>query len=379
MTQLAGHVLARIERRTLLRRYPRLIGWNAQGGHHGQEQQVTACRLTTDQGASGWAFTGAAHPSEERLIGTPIDQLFDPGHGTRSHALTLDLPLHDLAGRILGQPVWRMLGAHGGGTIPVYDASIYFEDLHPGGVDPGIEAVIDACAAAVAIGHASFKLKIGRGHRYMPRAAGDERDIAVTRLVRERFPTAGILVDANDGYDVDGFLRYFQAVADCGLYWLEEPFVENVADLRRLRTAVRELAPTTLIADGESRNGRLQEPQGETGKWQPGHLDELLALARDGLLDVLLPDVGALGFTAWRNYLPRIRTVGGQGSPHAWSEPFKTCYAAQLGCGLGGVPIVEAVPGSVERVDASGYRLSDGILALPEAPGFGLEIDWPAG
>ena len=91
---------------------------------------------------------------------------------------------------------------------------------------------------------------------------------------------------------------------------------------------------------------------------------------------MLLPDVGALGFTAWRKYLPRIRAAGGQGSPHAWSEPFKTCYAAQLGCGLGGVPIVEGVPGSVERVDASGYRLRGGILTLPEAPGFGLEIDW---
>lgn len=358
------------------RRYPRTIGWNAQGGPHGRERTVHACRLTTDQGATGWAFGGSAGEQDGCLIGRPLAELFDPAIGTSSAASSIDLPLHDLAGRILGLPVWRMLGAHGGGSIPVYDAAIYFEDLHPGGSDPGLDAVAAACAAGAAAGHAHFKLKIGRGHRFMERSAGDARDIEVTRLVRRLHPQARILVDGNDGYTPEGICRYLQAVADCGLYWIEEPFVETADGLRQLRAAVSALSPATLIADGESRNGRLQDPLGEFGKWQPGHLDELLALARGGLLDVLLMDIGAMGFTAWRRLLPAIRAAGAQGSPHAWSEPFKTCYAAQLGCGLGGVPIVEGVPGRVDGVDDSGYRLRDGVLTLPETPGFGLAIDW---
>lgn len=376
MNQLADHVLTRIERRPAQRHYPRTIGWNAQGGPHGREQTVHACRLTTDQGATGWAFGGADASRDAPLLGRRLNELFDLAVGTAAEALHLDLPLHDLAGCILGLPVWRMLGGHGGNAIPVYDAAIYFEDLQPGGSDPGMEAVLAACAAGVAAGHAHFKLKIGRGFRYMERAAGDARDIAVTRLVRERFPTARILVDGNDGYTPEGFCAYLQAVADCRLYWVEEPFVEHAAGLRLLRETLQACMPETLIADGESRNGRLQDPLGPLGKWQPGHVDELLDLARAGLLDVLLMDIGAMGFSAWRRMLPAVRAAGAQGSPHAWSEPFKTCYAAQLGCGLGGVPIVEAVPGTVDGVDASGYRLANGLLTMPEAPGFGLAIDW---
>jgi D-galactarolactone cycloisomerase len=376
MSTLAGHVLSRIERRPMQRRYPRVIGWNAQGGPHGREQTVHACRLTTDQGATGWSFGSNRGDQDGLLIGRPLRELFDPDLGTSAAALSIDLALHDLAGRILGQPVWRMLGAHGGASIPVYDAAIYFEDLQPGGSDPGLDAVAAACAVGVAAGHAHFKLKIGRGHRYMERSAGDARDVAVTRLVRELHPQARILVDGNDGYAPEGICRYLQEVADCGLYWIEEPFVETADGLRQLRAAVSALSPATLIADGESRNGRLQDPLGEFGKWQPSHLEELLALARDGLLDVLLMDIGAMGFTAWRRLLPAVRAAGAQGSPHAWSEPFKTYYAAQLGCGLGGVPIVEGVPGRVDGVDDSGYLLRNGILSLPETPGFGLAIDW---
>ncbi|HEV8245596.1 MAG TPA: enolase C-terminal domain-like protein, partial [Polyangiaceae bacterium] len=134
------------------------------------------------------------------------------------------------------------------------------------------------------------------------------------------------------------------------------------------------LSPATLIADGESRNGRLQDPLGPYGKWQADHLEELLAICGKGLIDVLLMDIGAMGFTAWRELLPRIQAAGGKGSPHAWSEPFKTLYAAQIGCGLGGVPIVEGVPGHVDGVDDSAYVLKDGILTLPDTPGFGLRL-----
>lgn len=72
--------------------------------------------------------------------------------------------------------------------------------------------------------------------------------------------------------------------------------------------------------------------------------------------------------------MPRLHALGVGGSPHAWGEPFKTYYAAQIGCGLGGVPIVEGVPGHVEGVDDSGYVLEDGILSLPHSPGFGMDL-----
>ena len=73
----------------------------------------------------------------------------------------------------------------------------------------------------------------------MEPSEGKERDIRVTLAVRERFPDCRILVDANDGYTCDDFLRYVTAVADCDLFWIEEPFRENRAELLRLKQRYR--------------------------------------------------------------------------------------------------------------------------------------------
>ena len=40
-----------------------------------------------------------------------------------------------------------------------------------------------------------------------------------------------VLVDANNGYEVEDFLGYITAVKDCDFYWIEEPFQEKRDDL----------------------------------------------------------------------------------------------------------------------------------------------------
>lgn len=373
MDELALHTIDRVTFGRAHRHYPRPIGYNSHVGPHGQSVPLHTCTLTTDQGASGWSFCSPDQDLYRAFVGRRLTDLFDLAEGTALDARPLDIALHDLAGNILGLPVWKMLG----GTtrrIPIYTGAIYFDDLDPKGTDPGVEALLESCAQDATAGHAHFKLKIGRGFKWMDREAGDRRDIEVTRLVREHYPDAHILVDANDGYDPDGFCRYLDAVADCRLYWVEEPFVETAADLEQLRAKLDQLSPDTLIADGENRNGRLQDPLGPFGKWQAGHIDELVDLCRQKLIDVALPDVGAMGFTAWRGLMPRLIEVGGQGSPHAWSEPFKSWYAAHLGCAYGHVPIVEGVPGHVDGVDHTAYSVENGILTLPDLPGFGMDL-----
>ena len=44
------------------------------------------------------------------------------------------------------------------------------------------------------------------------------------------------------------------------------------------------------------------------------------------------------------------------------------------GGGYGGIPIVEGVPGHVDGVDASDYVIKDGLLTLPDTPGFGMNL-----
>ena len=346
---LDHHFVRRVEHSTIQSRYPRTIGRNARLGSHGNGGVDDVVILHTDTGKTGWGL--AAGPVPEDVVGRSVGELIDPATGVREPGLRgLDFALHDLAGQILDLPVHALLGGRGSTTVACYDGAIYFADLDDAS---GVDAVLAHCAADDAAGYRAFKLKIGRGNRWMERAAGDARDIEVTQAVRAAYPEHRILVDANDGYDCDGFIEYLKAVADCDLYWVEEPFLDDAADLARLKQHLQ--GSKTLIAEGES------NPD----------LEPLLEIAAKGDIDVLLMDVVSFGLTSWREVMPRIAC---QASPHAWGLPLKTLYAAQLAAGLGNVPTVEGVPGTTDGVDTSAYRWEDGNLTVPDRPGFGLTL-----
>ena len=356
---LLAHKIQTIESFEVVMQYPRVVGRNARLGVHGTGPSDPVTVIRTDRGATGWGIASMDDVQVDQLVGRCVGDLFDPDIGVvDSQAMPLDFPLHDLAGVILDKPVYEMLGAQGDAAVPCYDGAIYMDDTLPDENPRGIEAVLNNCRHDYALGYRAFKLKIGRGHRWMGRDEGLERDIAVTRQVRERFPECEILVDANDGYDFVEFLDYYEAVAGCGLYWIEEPFPENRQDLLRLRQAVAALSPQTLVVDGE------RDPD----------LSLLMELAREGLLDVLNMDIRGLGFTRWRQWMPELEGIGVYASPHTWGSPLKTRYAAQFVRGLGNAPTVEGVPGESEDVDWSAYQLHEGLLHVPSEPGFGVDL-----
>ncbi len=359
METLHDHCIARIESTQVPCRYPREVGLNARLGVHGTGPVSSLCRVITDRGAEGRGLARIAPEDAAALIGRRLDELFDPAVGvTAPEALPLDLPLHDLAGVILGRPVYALMGHRGRVDVPCYDGAIYMDDLLPAEAPRGLAAVLENCAADYALGYRAFKLKIGRGQRWMSPEDGLRRDIEVTRAVREVYPECDILVDANDGYTCAGFFDYLDAAADCDLFWIEEPFPENRDDLRRLRECLTRRSPNTRIADGESRPD----------------VPQLLELAREGLVDVLIMDIVGYGFTPWRAVMPEIVAAGALAAPHTWGDPLKTRYAGHLAAGLGHVLTLEGVPGCTERVDWSGYRLDAGRLSVPDLPGFGMGL-----
>lgn len=357
MSSLADHRLDLVEPLTVRTRYPRVVGRNARLGSHGSGFSTSAVRVRTDQGASGWGVVEGPLAGVEELRGRPLLDLFAPETGvTDPAALPLDFALHDLAARIEGVPAHQLLGGHGPSTVPCYSGAIYFDDLDPDEAPRGMAAVLANCAADWAAGFRAFKLKIGRGHRWMEAEAGFARDIEVTRAVREAYPDARLLVDANNGYTPEQTVTYLEQVADCDLFWVEEPFQEEAGGLRVLRDHLRSTGSSTLVADGE------HDPDEE----------QLLELAAAGLVDVLLMDVVSYGLTAWRRIMPQLVELGVAASPHAWGMPLKTLYAAQMAAGLGNVLVVEGVPGATDDIDASGYRFVDGDLTVPDGPGFAL-------
>ena len=371
---LSEYRIQKIEARTLQDRYPRLVGRNARLGHHGTGGQYQIRILTTDKGVRGWGMSHGPDEQVQKFAGAKVSDLFDVAEGTSEDALLLDLPLHDLAGAILGLPVHTILGAKGPGKLPIYSGAIYFDDLDPEDKPRGIAGVLASCQQDYEAGYRAFKLKIGRGFKWMPKEEGIRRDIEVTRAVRKKFPDCLILVDANDGYTCEDMMRYLSAVSDCDLFCVEEPFPESRDDLMRLKEHMAKIGCKALIADGETRTEH-SDKWWRYGGYSHRHIENLFALAEAKLVDVFVLDLGIVGFTNWRHIMPELERAGVKASPHTWGWIPRPYYVVQLAAGVGNIIIVEGIPGKTEGVDYSAYKFIDGKIVVPNLPGFGLRLN----
>lgn len=347
-------------------RYPRLHGMNAQRGYHGYGGSVDIAVLDTDQGAQGWGMISGslreASGQLPQLVGCRLGDLLQADRGILDERLRpFDLPLHDLAGKVLGLSVARMINPAAITQVRVYDGAIYMDDLIPEVHPAGIDRVVREAEDDYALGHRALKIKIGRGKRWMKPEEGMMRDIALVRAIHAALPDATLMVDANDGYTVDDCITFLEGIHGIDIYWFEEPFREAEQHNARLKAYLQSKRPTTLIADGESDTD----------------IPLLHALAQKGLLDVWQPDICGFGFTAWRTLLHELVPLGYLASPHAWGQVLKTYYSAHLAAAYPHhIPYVEAVLGTTEGVDCASYQLRHGMLSLPNAPGFGMDFFW---
>ncbi len=361
--ELAYHTIQSVTFGDVRMQYPRLVGKNARLDLHGYGIRNEICIITTDKGAKGWASLrggrGGAQRVVQELVGKKLSDVFQVSSGiTNDRYLPFDMALHDLAGVALNKPVYALLGREQPFTTKYYSGMIYFDDLEPAHAPGGIDKVLANCRYDYEYGYRQFKLKIGRGHRWMSLKEGLTRDIEVTKAIAAAFPDCDILVDGNNGFTVDEFIDYLKGIGDIPLFWIEEPFHETVDDYRKLREWMKKEGVSSLLADGEA------DPN-------PALLDELM---EKKLIDVHLTDIEGLGFTNWRKLMPKLVQYGVQASPHAWGSLLKTYYTAHMAGGLGNTVTIEGVTSTSDDVDLSGYTIKDGKLIPPNAPGFGMKL-----
>ena len=370
---LKSHVIAKIEYYEPRAIYPRLHGKNAIKGYHGFGGSVEVVKIITDKGDFGWGSlcrrVSIAKQAESSLLGKKLTDVFNSEIGILDDdLLPFDIALHDLAGRILNIPVCQIINSSPKFNVKIYDAAIYMNDIIPEDNPFGFEQILQECADDYALGHRAMKIKIGRSHMWMEHDAGLERDIEIVKAIAERFPDVVLMVDANDGYSVEDCCEFLKGIGNVSLYWFEEPFLESVEKYKKLREFMNRHCPTTLLADGET---RFVDDEPITD------IPILFELAEQGLLDVWQPDVCDYGFTAWRKLMPHFLEKGYLGAPHAWGQILKTHYSAHLAAAFPHhMPYVEGVPGITEGVDHSGYKIKNGILEIPQLPGFGMELIW---
>ena len=322
--ELAGHRIAKIEAKRSNDRYARRLGKSRTGKGFGRGFGRQIRILTTDQGVKVGAMSWWPYDKVRRFVGTKVSDLFDLAQGTVDDATPLDFPLHDLVGHILNRPVCDLLGNHGPRKVPIYSAAIYFDDLEETDRQRGIERLLASCQDDYDTGYRAFKLKLGRGVKWMSKREGQRRDIEVTLAVAERFDDCKIIVDANNSYSVEDFMAYVTGVKDAGLYIIEEPFPENRDGLRRLRDLMAKVGCEALIMEGESvtvsrAGGGPPQKRWRYGSFPREHIEQLFALADEGLVDVFNMDLTDVGFTGWRRVMKDLVREGVTASPHTWA------------------------------------------------------------
>lgn len=327
---------------------------------------VSVVRMVSDRGAVGIG-TGTSLEGIEKyldlLVGhDPLDVARHyevlsniDFHGCRPWPL--DIALWDLAGKIRGEPVWRLLGGNSG-RVRCYASTGMLRDR---------SALADTAAELVDRGFPAIKVRFHR--------ADWRDDIRVLASVRDTVgDSAELLVDCNQGWrmpwDTTPPWTYHQAVvvarelAELGVYWMEEPLHRgNCKGMAALRNAVG-----LRIAAGEMT--REEHALNDLLDWQS--------------VDVLQPDATlTCGITGLTSVAARAARAEVAFTPHTWGNGIGLLANAQLFAGCGGGPWLEypcdPPEWTPERRDFALAEpvLTDkaGYITLPDTPGLGIELD----
>jgi L-rhamnonate dehydratase len=252
----------------------------------------------------------------------------------------IDLALWDLKGKLLGQPVYRLLGGPARDRLRCYCTS---DDL-----DWSLE-----------LGFTAFK--VTNPVHYEQGLAGI--GIIEEKIARAREAvgsTAELMFNPVMAYDVEFTIRLAERLRPYQLRWLEEPLIPD--DLEG-HIQIRRAITWIPIATGEDHHTRIPFRQ----------------LVEHRCVDVVQPDLHWCGGMTEALKIYHIAEAAGiKTSPHGGcNSPFGQhfCYALPE-CTLGeyhlsspvGVPLAE-----VARIPGQAVP-KDGYLVPSDAPGFGMEI-----
>lgn len=334
------------------------MGTSRGGDGHGGSRNWLFVKVMTDEGVygvgegSGWpaVIERAVQEYAKILVGedpADIDRLWSRlflgsmGHGmlgtVGGGALTaIEMALWDIKGKVLGQPVWNLLGGKFRDRIPVY-AHAKTPDRAKALVAKGIKGVKVGFTGAV--------------------------DVDKVAAVREAVgPDVDVMVDAHgpSWMTTKDAILVGRAMEPLDLLFYEDPIAPEFLDsYERIRDAV-----DIPLAAGE----RVATIWG------------IRPLVERELVDVIQPDTGrAGGITQMRKMAAMAEAHGIMMAPHSGSlGPVAEYAALHVAATIPNFLMLERVefdwPGRFEVVSPPAMVDADGCIALPTAPGLGVDI-----
>jgi D-galactarolactone cycloisomerase len=318
------------------------VGWGE--AHHGQNP--TAMAEIVERGLGSLLKGADVLDSEGIWARLARQQIVTHGLGAGSViALSgIDIALWDLKGKIMGQPVYRLLGG-APKRIRAYAGGLSLGFKPPEALEAEVRTLVDA-------GYTAIKLRVGDHPRrdaervgHIRKAFGDGLDIAVDAATRYT------------ALDLPEVLEYCERQR---VYWLEEPFTPDnlgaYADLAR-RTPVP-------IAAGENHYTR----------------QAFRDLFVQGCIRIAQADcTKAGGISEVRKIMDMAAAWHLFAAPHTSHTVISAAANVHLLCALSNALVFEADVGGINpfRTELAGaaYQVADGYIAPPDKPGLGLDID----
>jgi L-alanine-DL-glutamate epimerase-like enolase superfamily enzyme len=345
----------------LLSERAKLVGKNSRLDVHGRQAADRMVRLCTSAGIEGIGNCRSGKTALAALLGKSPFDFYESASRRVSGSLGAGtMPVWDLIGKALNKPVYQLLGGAGPVRVPVYDGSIYFSDLLPEHRDKPLDRFKEEIDMGLAMGHRAFKVKIGRGAKWMPPEEGHARDIGVLKTIRQHVgPKILIAVDANNGYDPAKTKRLLETLPDYNFAFLEEMFPEEVDKCLELKRFISRHGWKTLVADGETQK----------------NLDVYEPFIQARAIDIFQGDMNRFGFEGILTEAALCQAQGLQVAPHNWGSLVGYYMQLHVGRAITNFYRAEHDPLSNEILIAEGYEIRDGCSTVPDAPGFGLRID----
>jgi L-alanine-DL-glutamate epimerase-like enolase superfamily enzyme len=268
----------------------------------------------------------------------------------------VDIALWDIAGKALGQPVWRLLGAKYRDKVKAY-ASTLFRPT-PAAMKQAVDEYLGHGFKAIKFGWGVF------GHDL-------KLDVALVKAARQAAgPEVDLLVDGGwygVAYDnpfkprpLKDWVRLAAELEELNVFWLED-FLhpENVEGYAQVAGRTK----TLRIAAGEQAAGMV----------------EFERLARQGRVDVLQPDLSRCGgLTVGKQIADLAMRMQIDCCPHAWLTDVLKAASLHLNAYLMNSLFLEYNVSSATLLNnlcTQHIQMRDGFLAIPDGPGLGVEVN----
>ncbi|GAB6165581.1 D-galactarolactone cycloisomerase [Thermostilla marina] len=267
----------------------------------------------------------------------------------------LDMALWDLKGKLLGRSVSEILGGRYRRTVYAYATGMYFTRIPEGDL---ISAICAEAQSYWACGFRAMKIKVGKNPAF---------DCRLIAAVRKAVPDAVLMADANHAYSLTEALNIGRLLEEFGYAWFEEPLAPDHEHLfKTLQDSLQ-----IPIAAGECEQTRYG----------------FRRLLSTGGVRIAQPD---LAYCGGISEAVKIRTLasamGIDVLPHCWGTMLNLSAAVHFLATTYCEPGRAEMPDPHLELDRTPNPLRDELfstpleingcqVAVPEAPGLGVEVD----